>query len=269
MSERGATSNATGPRQTTKSGKTPRKDTTRKDVTRMGTTKKDTTPTTEQRELLRWVASLGAATAPALACRLDIGLASANARLSAARRRGLLSRERPLSGRPALFTLTRAGLRACDARGIEPCRVSASAAWHLIACASAAAALERCYPDHRVAGERELRRDEREQKKLLASARLGWTPDGERRVHRPDLVMWPAEPQDGPPVAVEVELTVKAPRRLLDICRAWARCRTIAGVVYLATPKVERALLRAVSATHASERIAVVPLSALPGYEAF
>jgi predicted HTH transcriptional regulator len=98
MSERDATSNATGPRQTTKSGKTPRGDTTRKDMTKMGMTKKDrtrkdTTPTAEQRELLRWVASLGAVTAPALACRLDIGLSCANARLSAARRRGLLSRD--------------------------------------------------------------------------------------------------------------------------------------------------------------------------------
>ena len=234
------------------------------------TTKSSTTLTAEQLELLRWVASLGAITAPALAHRLDVSLSSANARLGAAGRRGLLARERPLSGRPALFKLTRAGLRACDARGLEPCKVSASGAGHLIACASVAAALERCYPDHRLAGERELRRDEREQKRLLASARLGWAPDSEQQIHRPDLVMWPVSPQEaeGLPVAVEVELTVKAPRRLLAICRAWARCRTIAGVLYLAPPEVERPLLRAVAVTHASERIAVVPLSALPGYEA-
>ena len=224
--------------------------------------------TVEQRKLLHWTASLGAITAPALALRLDVSIASARGTLLAAQRRGLLARERPLSGHPALFTLTRAGLRACDVRGIEPCKVSASGAGHLIACASVAAALERCYPDHRLVGERELRRDEREQKRLLASARLGWAPDSEQQIHRPDLVMWPVGPQEGLPVAVEVELTVKAPRRLLAICRAWARCRTIAGVLYLAPPEVERPLLRAVAATHASEQIAVVPLSALPGYEA-
>jgi hypothetical protein len=224
-------------------------------------------PTPEQIEIARWTASLGAITAEALAVRLGTSTASARARLTVAQRRGLLSRDCPLLGRPSLFTLTRSGLRACDSRGIQACRVSASNANHLIVCAKVAAALERCYPDHRVMGERELRRDERERGGPLASAHLGARHGGRSLLHRPDLVLWPKDRDDGLPVAIEVELTIKAPRRLAAICRGWARCRAVAGVLYLAQADVERALLRAVAEAQARERVVVVPLDALPEVE--
>jgi hypothetical protein len=146
--------------------------------------------------------------------------------------------------------------------------VSPSNANHLIACAAVAAALERCYPHHRVVGERELRRDEREHGRPLASAQLGALHGGDGLLHRPDLVLWPTDPDGGLPVAVEVELTVKASRRLVAICRGWARCRTVEGVLYLAPKDVERALARAVAQAQAHERVAVVPLDALPGIKA-
>lgn len=223
-------------------------------------------PTPEQIHILNWTASLGAVTAEALALRLDTSVASARARLTGVQRRGLLLRERPLVGRPALFTVTRAGLRAIGARGIGGCRVAPHGAQHLMACATVAAALERSYPDHRVTGERELRRDERDSGCPVASATLGPGGGRESRLHRPDLVLWPHVP-DHRPVAVEVELTVKAPRRLVEICRAWARCRAVAGVLYLAPPTVERALVRAIAEAQGGERIAVLRLDALPGTE--
>jgi hypothetical protein len=223
--------------------------------------------TPEQIEMVRWAASLGAITVEALALRLHTTAASARARVAAARRHGLLSRYCPLAGRPALFTPTRAGLRACDSRGIQRCEVGPSNANHLIACAAVAAALERCYPDHRVVGERELRRDEREHGGPLASAQLGVMYGGERRLHCPDLVLWPNDPDAGLPIAVEVELTIKASRRLLAICRGWARCRAVEGVLYLAPEDVERALARAVAEAQACELVAVVSLDALPGIE--
>lgn len=222
--------------------------------------------TPEQIEIVRWAASLGAITAEALALRLDTTAASARARVAGARRRGLLSQDCPLAGGPSLFTATRAGLRACGSRGIRPCEVRASNANHLIACAAVAAALERCYPHHRLVGERELRRDEREHQRPLASARLGALQGGEGRQHRPDLVLWPND--GGLPIAVEVELTIKAPQRLLAICRAWARCRTVEGVLYLASEDVKRALARAVNEARAHDRVAVVAFDALPGIEA-
>jgi hypothetical protein len=218
----------------------------------------------ERVEILRWAARMGAVTADALADRQAASLASARSRLQGAERDGQLSSRRPLAGQPALYTVTRAGLRATGLEGLDPCRVTVANAAHAIACAGVAAALERRYPDHWVLGERELRRDERARGIELASARLGRAPDGGQLLHRPDLVLWPSGPGSGLPVAVEVELTVKAPRRLRGICMAWARCRCVSGVLYLAPPEVGRALARAIERASAGERIVVVPLDALP-----
>lgn len=224
--------------------------------------KQDRPPTPGQLDIVRWTASLGAVTAEALALRLGVSPASARARLSMAQRRGLLFRERPLVELPALFAVTRAGLRAAGARGIKPGGISAGGAHHLVVCAAAAAALERCYPDHRLVGEPELRRDERECGHPLASAALSSVGTRTRGSHHPDLVLWP-HATNGLPVAVEVELTVKAPQRLAEICRGWARCRRVAGVLYLTTDPVQRALERAIDETRAGDRIVAVPLSAL------
>src|SRR5271154_784592 len=222
----------------------------------------DNVQSPERLEIIRWVARIGAVPAEALAARAGLTVASARGRLLAAERDRLLARARPLVGRPALFTVTPAGMRAAGVRGLEPCRVSAANAAHSIVCADVAAALERCYPDHRVLGERELRRDERERGAAIASAFLGRGSHGVPMLHRPDLVLWPTGRAAGLPVAVEVELTVKAPARLHAICLAWARCTCVAGVLYLAPPEVWRALERALAGAHAGERIVVVALDA-------
>lgn len=224
-------------------------------------------PSPEQTAIMQWTARMGAVTAESLADRESVTVASARARLQVIERADWISHSRPLAKQPALYTLTRAGMRNCGLRGLDPCRVSASNAQHLILCAQVAAFLEGCYPDHLVLGERELRRDERERGVQLASARMGIGPDGGPLLHRPDLVLWPqatADPiEDGLPVAVEVELTIKAPQRLMDICLAWARCRCVAGVIYIAPPEVRRALQRALDRSQAHDRIVVVGLDAL------
>jgi hypothetical protein len=214
--------------------------------------------------LLEWIAGLGAASAEAVASRECTSVRSARSRLVAAERAGLLASHRPLSAQPALYTLTPAGMRAVGWGGTSPSRVSNTNAPHLLATARAAAALERCYPDHRVMGERALRRAERLSGAPLASARLEGGPD-RSVLHRPDLVLWPLEARGELPVAFEVELAVKAPQRLIRICRAWGRCRGVGGVVYLAAPDAERALARAVELVRASDRVLVLPLGALPG----
>jgi hypothetical protein len=219
----------------------------------------------ERVAVLQWTARVGAVTAEALAYRQGISAASARGRLRAAEGARLLVRSRPLAGQPALYTVTRAGLRASGLHGLDPCRVSASNALHAITSVAAAAALERCYPDHRVLGERELRAAEHQMGAPLASARMDFGMHGGQVLHRPDLVLWPRAVDGGLPVPVEVELTVKAPRRLASICRAWARCRWVAGVLYLAAPEVEPALRRAIDKVNASERVVVVGLDALPG----
>jgi hypothetical protein len=220
--------------------------------------------TPERTAILQWVARIGAVTDQALAAHAGTTVASARARLLAAGRAGLLARHRPLTGQPSLYTVTRSGMRAAGLGGLDPCRVSSSNALHLIESARIAAALESCYADYRVLGERELRRDERECGRPLASARLREGLGGGPPLHRPDLVLWPRHSNGELPVAVEVELTIKAPRRLLEICRAWARCRCVVGVLYLAPHEVQRALARAIERAQAEERIAVVPLDTLP-----
>ncbi len=226
--------------------------------------RRDSALSPERVALIQWTARMGAVTAQALAVAQNTSVSSARARLRAAERDGLLTCSRPLAKRPALYTATRSGMRNCGLGGLDPCRVSASGAMHLIACAAVAAALQRAYPTHRVAGERELRRDERELGVAVASAHMGVGAHGKPLLHRPDLVLWSEESGDGLPVAVEVELTIKAPRRLTEICRAWARCRTVAGVLYIAPPEVGRALGRAVARARAHERIVVVGLETLP-----
>jgi hypothetical protein len=214
-------------------------------------------------ELLRWTARIGAVTADALALLQDVSVASASARLAAASRAKLLARHHLLVGQPALYTATAAGVRVCGVEELEPVRISVANAPHMLACARAAAALQRRYPDHCVSSERELRRDERHAGAPLASAVLARTA-GERAVlHRPDLVLWPPRGREGAPIAVEVELAVKAPRRLTEICRAWARTREIDGVLYLASPAAHRALTRAVEQAAAGERITIVALETL------
>jgi len=209
-------------------------------------------------EMIGWVAGLGAATAEAYASARGLEVASARARLSLAERRGLLAAWRPLRGQPALYTATRAGLRAAGVPGLEPARVSPGGARHAILCSLVAAALIRRYPDDRVIGEAELRREERRAGVTLASVRAQRPP---APGHRPDLALLPNG--GGRAIAVEVELTVKSPRRLAAICLAWARSRHVGGVLYLAAEEVRPALGRAIEEARAGGRISVSALETL------
>jgi hypothetical protein len=217
----------------------------------------------ERLELLRWAAGTGVVTSESLALRRRASAASAQAMLSAAVRAKQLARHRPLAERPALYTITRLGLRAAELEGIEPRRVGPANAQHMIACSRVAAVLERRYPDQTVIGEPELRKREREAGAPLASVVLRRVGEHGPLMHRPDLVLLPRLAPARRPVAVEVELTIKAPRRLAEICRAWTRSRHVDGVLYLAPPAVERALGRAIGVALAGECVVVVPLDSL------
>jgi hypothetical protein len=220
--------------------------------------------TGSQLELVRWTASLGAVSAEALGVRAQITTPAARARLAAAHRRGLLARARPLAELPSLYTVTTAGLRACDAPTLRGARVSPVTAVHMYACAQVAALLERCYPGYSLLGECELRAIERARGCPFASAELGRDLHGGPLLHRCDLALVPRSRPHALPVAVEVELTVKAPARLAAICRAWGRCRYVAGVLYVGPPVVVRALERALQRAQAQTRLVVVGLDALP-----
>jgi len=214
-------------------------------------------------EMVEWVARIGAVTADALAERDRCTKQAARGRLGIAAQSGLLLSSRPLRSHPAIYTATAAGLRATDLEHLEPGRVSAANAAHAIACVDVAVKLEHAYPDYRVMGERGLRGEE-SNGTPLASATLGRRADGSPLLHRPDLVLWSTSHESvaeaSLPIAVEVELTVKGPSRLMEICLAWARCNRVEGVIYFAAPEVLRPLGRAIAKAHASERIVVLEL---------
>jgi hypothetical protein len=102
--------------------------------------------------------------------------------------------------------------------------------------------------------ERELRFAELEAPKPIASAIVGELPGGRPMLHRPDLVVR----SDGETIAIEVELTPKAPRRLKQIVRSWRRARYVDQVLYRCPPGPTcRGVERAVERTHAEARVIV------------
>jgi hypothetical protein len=187
--------------------------------------------------------------------RFGMGRTVAYRRLRILVQAGLLNRVRLLHAHPALFVATREGLAFAG----QPAAVGPASVRRWTLCARLAMILEAAEPGYRVWGEPQLRAAEHLAGHPIASATLGTLPDGRPRLRRPDLVLTPRS-RDGLPVAVEVELTVKAAWRLQAICGAWARCRHIAGVRYYTTDHAAPAVTRAVRAAYAHDVITVLSL---------
>jgi hypothetical protein len=237
----------------------------------------------ERAKTIAWTVALGMVTPEALAVREQLSTAAAKDRLDEATGLGLLERHSVLVGYPDLYTTTFAGRglarKYADAggyvfpQGLSAARVTIREARHTIACVSVLAALERRYPGHRIIGERELYRDEREQERRLASVEI--RRQGAVRSKYPDIVVWPpvspGEPP-GSPILVEVELTLKSTEYLRTVFRAVARSRLVQGVLYyVETTRVEERLLDVIEECGVQGLIAVNPLSeivsSLPGFE--
>jgi hypothetical protein len=109
----------------------------------------------------------------------------------------------------------------------------------------------------RILSAAELRLAEEIEERPIASAVVGSLPDGRDRLHRPDLVALEGERV----LAIEVELSPKAPRRLLRIIRGWRRARHVDEVLYCCAPTItRRAVETAVRRARAEERIRVADL---------
>ena len=215
--------------------------------------------------MLDWLAATGAASASELAAVTALGSRTVLTRLRALEHAGLVSSAELLRGEPALHALTRRGLRAAGRPELDPVAISASSFGHCLAVARVAAALRAA--GESVGGERELRAFERIEGRALASAAVGIARDGGTAWHRPDLVCW----RVGGPLAIEVELTVKAPERLRSIVRGWARSRLVEGVVYYTSAPAARALSAAVRIESAQESVAILALERageLPAFRA-
>jgi hypothetical protein len=167
------------------------------------------------RELVRYVGRLGLVRIEHVMKAMDTGRTVTYDRVAACVDAGLLERLEILRSEPGLLRATRDGLRYAGL-GLPLARVSPGGVDHMLRCATTARLLERHYTDARVLSERELVLGEQIAGKSIASADVG-ERRGRVHLHRPDLAVI----TEGGVIAVEVELTPKAPRRLYELIRAW------------------------------------------------
>ena len=212
------------------------------------------------RELVGWIARMGAVGIGQVQGRFGVCRSVSYEVVARLVEAGLIERVSTLPGDPTLLSPTPQGI-AYAGLGLPPARVTPGAVDHWLACADTALWAERRWGRESLMSERELRFAELDASKPIASAIVGELPDGRPMLHRPDLVVR----DDGRTIAIEVELTPKAPRRLQTIVRAWRRARHVDHALYLVPPgPTQRAVERAVEATHAQERVQVVDLSRMP-----
>jgi hypothetical protein len=214
--------------------------------------------TPKDEEVVAWIGGLGAAGAEHVMGRFAMGRSWAYARLSRLVLGGLLEQRTLLYRQPGLYIATVEGLRWCGLERLGVYRVGPGGFRHACEVARVAVALQARRPDWRVLSERQLRAAEADEGRLVASVKLGQLPGGRSALHRPDLAL--VSPS-GVVVVVEVELSIKAPRRLAAICRAWARARHVERVYYLTEGATARAVERAIREVRAEERITIVPLT--------
>jgi hypothetical protein len=214
--------------------------------------------TEKDREIVGWIGRIGAAGAEHVMARFAMGQSWAYARLSRLVTGGLLEQKALLYQRPGLYIATAQGLRWTGLERLGTYGISPGGFEHAQQVATAAVALQRSRPGRELLSEREIRVEENDHGELIASAAVGELPNGRPALHRPDLALISPE---GRTLAIEIELSIKAPRRLAAICRGWARARHVGHVYYLATPSVEGAVNRAIKEVRAEDRITVLPLN--------
>jgi hypothetical protein len=203
------------------------------------------------RELVGFVGRHGVVAIGHVMVALGVGQASAYRRVAACIERGLLERLDLLRREPSLLRATRAGLSYAGL-GLPVPVVSPGAADHWLRCATTAQLLGEEFGLERILTERELRLLER---RPLASAKLGQLPSGHPRLHRPDLIVFAAQGV----IAIEVELTPKAPRRLTALIRAWRGADWVAEIRYYCAPGVtRRGVELAVARTYAEKRVRIL-----------
>jgi hypothetical protein len=209
---------------------------------------------TRDRELVRFVGVHGAVAMEHVMAALGVGRTAAYRRVAVCIEGGLLERVDLLREEPSLLRATRAGLRYAGL-ALPVAAISPGSVDHWLRCATTALKLGEEFGAERVISERELALAERIEERAIASAQIGELPSGAPRLHRPDLAVI----TERGPIAVEVELTPKAPRRLEGLIRAWRRASWVGEVRYYCEPgQTRRAVERAVAKTHTQERIKVL-----------
>jgi hypothetical protein len=204
-------------------------------------------------ELVRYVGRHGLVAIEHVIDALAVGRTAAYRRAAACIEAGLLERLAVLRSEPSLLRATAAGLRYAGL-GLPLANVSPANVGHWLRCASVAGRTERYFGAERVLSERELAFAERLEERPIASATL--LDAGRRKTHRPDLAVL----TDSGVIAVEVELTPKAPRRLEAILHAWAAATHVAEVHYLCAAGPTHNGLQRALAKQSAEKFALAEL---------
>lgn len=204
---------------------------------------------TREREIVRWVGRMGAVELGHLMRRWRFGRSVGYALVARLVEAGLLDRVATLPGDPTMLRATQNGL-AYAGLGVAQARVAPGQVDHWLGCGDAALWAEERWGEEAVLSERELRFAELEEGKSIGSATVGELPGGRPMLHRPDLLV----DRDDVRVAIEVELTPKAPRRLEHLLRRWRLTRGLDHVLYLVPPgATKRAVVRARRRVHADQ----------------
>jgi hypothetical protein len=142
------------------------------------------------RELLTYVGRHGIVSMAHVMAALEVGQTAAYRRVASCIDAGLLERIDFLRGEPNLLRATHSGLRYAGL-GMSLAIVSPGAVDHWLRCATIANSLGVRFGPDRILTERELAFAERHERRPIASAVIGELPNGDPRLHRPDLVVLP------------------------------------------------------------------------------
>jgi len=206
------------------------------------------------RDLVCYVGRHGVATIPDVMKAMGVGRTVAYDRTAVCVEAGLLERLEILRSEPTLLRATREGLRYVGL-GLPRAEVSPGAVTHWLRCVSTAHVLCGHFGADRVLTERELAQVELIEGEPVASAIVGALPNGEPRLHRPDLAVL----MDSGVLAIEVELSTKAPARLAKIVRSWRDAKCVSEVHYVCPAgPTRRAVKKAISKTEAGAKVQVL-----------
>jgi hypothetical protein len=218
--------------------------------------------TDSDQAVLEFLAEHRVARAAHVAKLLDVSIDVAARRLRRLAKSGYVERDRLFAGQPHYASITREGLAATGSTlpaprlDVAEYRHDIGMAWVWLAARDGAfGALAGMH------SEREMRSADRRSGEVEERFGLkvsGAGPRGGTLTHYPDLLLRTA---GGHRVAVELELTAKAPRRLDKIMRRYVADRRIDAVVYLVDDqRVARQVRAAAARTGASDLVHVQPV---------
>lgn len=203
------------------------------------------------RELVRLIGRHGAMTLKQVMRAMEVGRTATYRRFQRCEAGSLVERLM-IPGVGPILHATRDGIRYAGL-GLPVAAISPGGVEHMLRCTSVAIRVGERFGHEHVLTEREIAFAEQIEERPIASARIG-TVHRRPRYHRADLAVF----TEHGTVAIEVELTPKAPARLRAIIVAWCRASHVHHVEYLCAPgQTHRAVERAVAKVGAGDKIAV------------